>query len=141
MGVVIDTSVWSAVLRRGSPAPAPVAAALNHILTTEPVELLGLVRMELLSSIASEQFLASLKRELRKYPDIALEVADYEMAADFRTLCRRKGVQGSLADFLLCAAAVRRELEVFALDRDFRHFAKFIPIQLHLPELIGIEDS
>ncbi len=59
------------------------------------------------------------------------------MAADFRTACRRKGLQGSLADFLVCAVAVRREFSVFTVDRDFKRFAEVIPIDLHLPHLIG----
>lgn len=136
MGVVIDTSVWSVALRRKHAEKEPVAAALTRILSTQTVTLLGIVRMELLSGIASAQFLAALRKELRKYTDLPLEVPDYELAADFRTLCRRKGLPGSLADFLVCAAAVRRNAAVFTVDSDFKRFAKFIPIELHMPELI-----
>lgn len=137
MGIVIDTSVWSAALRRKHPQAAPVVAALNRILSTQSVRLLGIVRMELLSGIASETFLNSLKTELRKYEDLALEIEDYETAAAFRTTCKKKGVQGSLADFLVCAAAVRRQFAIFTLDRDFRQFARVIPMELYLPHLIA----
>ena len=136
MGILIDTSVWSIVLRRKSRNATPVASAMQRILTTQAVMLLGLVRMELLSGVGSREFLELLKRELRSYRDLPLEIEDYELAAAFRTTCRNKGIQGSLADFLLCAAAVRREMAVFTIDRDFKRFARLIPIELHLPHLM-----
>ncbi|HPO37554.1 MAG TPA: hypothetical protein PLU38_12910, partial [Kiritimatiellia bacterium] len=39
--------------------------------------------------------------------------------------------QGSNTDFLICAAAVRRDLCIFTCDRDFSHFAKCLPVVLH----------
>ncbi len=137
MGVVIDTSVWSVAFRRKNPEKGSAAAALTRILSTQTVALPGVARMELLSGVASAEFLAALRKELRKYADMPMGVPDYELAADFRTLCRSKGLQGSLADFLVCAAAVRRDFAVFTIDSDFKRFAKFIPIQLHMPELIS----
>lgn len=135
MGILIDTSVWSLALRRKQ-VGGPVVAALQRILLTQAVPLLGLVRMELLSGAADEKFLQALREKLRAYSDLPLEVDDYEMAAVFRTTCRRKGLQGSLADFLLCAAAVRRDMAIFTMDRDFKRFAKVLPIDLHLPHLL-----
>lgn len=99
--------------------------------------LLGLVRMELLSGVGNDEFLQALKLRLRAYQDLPLGIEDYETAAAFQTVCRRKGLQGSLADFLLCAAAARRDMAIFTLDRDFQRFAKLLPIDLHLPHLMG----
>jgi hypothetical protein len=136
MGVLIDTSIWSLSLRRKRPVDSPVVTALQRLMLSQSINLLGLVRMELLSGVEDSKLLEELKGTLRNYPDLPLETEDYEVAAAFRTTCRKKGVQGSLADFLLCAAAVRREMQVFTIDRDFKHFATLLPIDLYLPHLI-----
>jgi predicted nucleic acid-binding protein len=44
---------------------------------------------------------------------------------------RSKGIQGSNTDFLICAAAVRRDMAIFTIDKDFLRFAKCLPIVLH----------
>ncbi len=116
---------------------SPVLRALRQILASQEVLLLGLVRMELLSGIRDAVYLRQLQSELRAYDDLPLDVEDYETAAAFRTACHSKGVQGSLADFLLCAAAVRREMSVFTADADFKRFARLVPVELHLPDLIS----
>jgi predicted nucleic acid-binding protein len=40
-------------------------------------------------------------------------------------------VQGSNTDFLICAAAERRNLPILTTDADFRRFAAILPITLH----------
>jgi len=52
-------------------------------------------------------------------------------AARFFNLSRRKGVQGSNTDFLICAVAVRHRLAIFSTDKDFAQYAKYLPIVLH----------
>ena len=47
--------------------------------------------------------------------------------------CRRRGVQGSNTDFLICAFSLRRKLSIFTTDGDFEHYAKIVDIQLHRP--------
>lgn len=34
-------------------------------------------------------------------------------------------------DFLICAAALRRDHAIFTTDGDFRHFARVLKLQLH----------
>ena len=68
---------------------------------------------------------------LRNFPDLALETADFETAAEYFNICRGKGVQGSLTDFLICAVAARRQLEIFTTDGDFQHYRKHLPIALY----------
>lgn len=92
--------------------------------------LMGAVRQELLSGIRSEEQFERLKDHLRAFPDVALESADYELAAAFSNRCRAAGVQGSSVDFLICAVAVRRDLSVLTTDGDFQHYARFLPFEL-----------
>jgi predicted nucleic acid-binding protein len=44
--------------------------------------------------------------------------------------CRRKGVQGSTIDFLICAVAAIEELQILTTDSDFLRYAKHLPIKL-----------
>ena len=44
--------------------------------------------------------------------------------------CRRKGVQGSTIDFLICAVAALEELQILTTDSDFLRYTKHLPINL-----------
>jgi predicted nucleic acid-binding protein len=57
-------------------------------------------------------------------------MADYELAAEFYNTCRQKGIQGSNADFLICASAWHRNYGILTIDRDFQNFTGHIPITL-----------
>jgi predicted nucleic acid-binding protein len=72
-----------------------------------------------------------LKRLLDSFEDLPIVTSDYEQAARFYKLCRRKGVQGSNTDFLICACAVGRSMPIFTMDKDFVRFSEYLPIQLY----------
>jgi hypothetical protein len=57
------------------------------------VRIIGSVRQELLSGIKSERQFEELKYYLSAFPDLALDTADYEKAAEFFNLCRKNGIQ------------------------------------------------
>jgi predicted nucleic acid-binding protein len=133
MNIVVDTSVWSLALRRQRSSMATEALELSELVREGRVALLGPVRQELLSGVSIAQQYETLREYLRAFPDVALESEDYEEAAAFFNRCRAKGVQGSNTDFLICAAAARRQFAILTTDSDFTHFAKLLPIQLHPP--------
>jgi predicted nucleic acid-binding protein len=133
MNVVVDTSVWSLALRRRRSSPTREALELAELIREGRAAVLGPVRQELLSGVRSDPHFATLRGYLRAFPDIELEMGDYEEAASFFNQCRAEGVQGSNTDFLICAAAARRRLGILTTDGDFLHFAKVLPIQLHTP--------
>jgi predicted nucleic acid-binding protein len=133
MNIVVDTSVWSLALRRQRSSRAAEALELSELVREGRVALLGPVRQELLSGVPVAQQYEALREHLRAFPDVALESEDYEEAAAFFNRCRAKGVQGSNTDFLICAAAARRQFAILTTDSDFTHFAKLLPIQLHPP--------
>ena len=80
-----------------------------------------------------ERTFERIRRQLRAFPDEPLTVEDYEHAAWCGNLCRSKGVAGSAVDFLLCAAALRRDVAIFTTDGDFPIYAKHLPVRLHSP--------
>jgi len=133
MNIVVDTSVWSLALRRQRSSMAAEALELSELVREGRVALLGPVRQELLSGVPVAQQYETLREHLRAFPDVALESEDYEEAAAFFNRCRAKGVQGSNTDFLICAAAARRQFGILTTDSDFTHLAKVLPIQLHPP--------
>lgn len=133
MKVLVDTSVWSLALRRATHVPSPVTGELAELVSEGRCVVIGPIRQELLSGIKGAQHFQTLRDHLRAFPDLELETADFEEAADFFTRCRSKGVQGSNTDFLMCAVASRRELSIFTTDEDFTQFSRVLPITLHQP--------
>jgi predicted nucleic acid-binding protein len=133
MKVLVDTSIWSLALRRNRIEEHPCVRELRELITELRVQMLGPIRQELLSGIRSPAQFAVLRAHLRAFPDLQLSSADFERAAEFFTLCRAKGVQGSNTDFLICAVADRHRSPILTTDGDFLHYQKVLPISLHQP--------
>ncbi len=135
MMVLVDTSVWSLALRRHakdlSLGQKQIRDELAELIREGRAQLLGPVRQELLSGIRSEPQYEQLRSELRAFDSPALAVEDYEEAARANNHCRRRGVNGSVIDFLICAVAMRRDWQIFTMDIDFSSYAKHVPIRLH----------
>lgn len=133
MKVLVDTCVWSLALRRQSPGDDAHVRELRELIDELRVQLVGPVRQELLSGIRVPRQFVTLRTRLRAFPDLLLDTADYELAAEYGNLCRSKGVQGSSVDFLLCAVAVRHRLSILTVDKDFAGYLRYLPIRLHEP--------
>jgi predicted nucleic acid-binding protein len=132
MSVIVDTSVWSAALRRRADTTAPPEAIeLTHLIREGRAVLLGPVRQELLEGIRSSQDYRRLRDRLRAFPEFRLRARDYEEAAVCFNRCRAKGIQGSNIDFLLCAVGLERSLPIYSTDVDFVRYAKVLRVRLH----------
>ena len=135
MQVLVDTSVWSLVLRRRSqdlnPTEERVTEELGELLHEGRCELVGVVRQELLSGIRSSEQFEELRHRLRAFPAERIATDDYEEAAALSNKCRAIGISGSLVDFLLCAISSRRGWALFTTDADFTSYAKVLPLKLH----------
>ena len=129
MSVLVDTSVLSLALRRPRLNP-PHSEELTRLLRTGSVALLGPIRQELLSGIRDRLSFERLRDQLRALLDHPLSISHYETAAEFFNLCRRRGVQGTATDFLLCAAGSIDDLPIYTTDRDFELYATLLPIKL-----------
>jgi predicted nucleic acid-binding protein len=129
MSVLIDTSVWSLVLRRSRPV-SPYAEELARLLRTGNAALLGVIRQEVLSGISDHQKFVRLRDELRALDDYGVTPFHYETAAESFNVCRARGIQGTMSDFLLCAVAMTDDLPIYTTDQDFKQFARHLPIKL-----------
>ena len=129
MSTIVDTCVWSLVLRRQK-HPAPIAQTLSRLIETDEIVMLGAIRQEILSGIRDRAQFEKLRDRLRAFSDACVTAQDYEQAAEYFNLCRSKGIQGSNTDFLICVVAVRLSATILTVDRDFEYFQKHLPIQL-----------
>jgi predicted nucleic acid-binding protein len=129
---LVDTSVWSAAFRRKEQSELDVAVVerLKDLIVRGDAVMIGPVRQEILSGISDISVFESLREKLSTLPDLPVHTEDFVTAADFGNQCRRKGVQSSPVDFLLCAVAWRNDLTIFSTDNDFRNYAKILPIKL-----------
>ena len=130
MKIIVDTSVWSLALRRQQQQNNSIAERLRDFIGDGRVILLGAVRQEILSGIKHQAQFDKLKENLRAFPDLLLDAEDYELAADYFNICRRKGIQGANTDFLICATANRRNYGIFTTDKDFMSFSQYLPLVL-----------
>jgi predicted nucleic acid-binding protein len=135
MMVLVDTPVWSLALRRRpehlSGSQQGLANALAELIREGRVQLVGPIRQELLSGIHEEAQFKKIRDYLRAFREPSLEAEDYEEAARMTNQCRARGIAGSSVDFLICAAAHRRNWTILTTDRDFQNYAEVLPLRLH----------
>ena len=133
MRILVDTSVWSLALRKKTLAPKEkkVVKELKELIYELRAVIIGPIRQELLSGLSDEAKSDDLKEKLRAFDDISLGQEDYEKAAELSNKCRRKGIQGSHIDFLICEAAINNKISIFTTDKDFENYKKVISIRLH----------
>ena len=131
MKVLADTPVWSAAFRRSGETVSALRAELEWLVAHGAVTIMGPIRQELLSGIKERGQIEEVRTALRHFPDVPLHTEDFETAAEYYNLCRSKGVQGSMTDYLICAVAVRGGMEIFTTDGDFQLYRKHLPIALY----------
>jgi len=136
MNVIVDTDVWSEAFRKKVGQPSSYVHELSALITENRVQLLGLIRMEILCGIKDPSLFKRLHMRLASFPDLIIKTETYILAAQFFNLCRSKGIQGSNNDFIICACAVQHDLPILTKDKDFSLYSQFIPIQLFDPRMI-----
>ena len=125
--VVVDTSVWVAVLRsRDAPEAATLAALIDADEVTVPV----LVRIELLSGSPSRD-----RRDLRRrlaaltaaYPDDDT----WALVDSWLDRASAAGLRFGVGDLVIAALAAERGALVWSLDRDFERMEKVGLVKLY----------
>jgi predicted nucleic acid-binding protein len=122
MKSIVDTTVWSLLLRRHPDASLGQEEQLKvkflrELIVKDRVVVLGPVRQEILSGIKHQAQFEKLKRFLRDYRDEQLGTEDYEEAARLCNVCRSRGVGCGPTDMLICTVAIRRRWEVLSNDK------------------------
>ena len=119
--VLVDTSVWIEVFRKGSRFQLESVAATDEIATCLPVvqEVLQGFREERAFALARDAMLSFPVVEAPLRTEVVLEAAQLYRAARHVGLTIRSGV-----DCLIAACAIRHHLTVLHRDRDFDLIAR-----------------
>lgn len=125
MNLVVDTSVWSLVLRRPAvdEAEPHVRAFRLCVARGDEICLLGPILQELLDLLKSPQQSQRLLKLLQPFPLLPLERNTYVLAAELRNDCRRRGIQAGPTDFLIAAACIEARCPLLTADKDFERIA------------------
>lgn len=129
MKVLVDTCIWSEVWRHRQTNEA-LANRVKDLIHDGRLVIIGPIRQELLSGISDPKQYNHLKEILSAFEDIPLVTVHFEKAAEFSNLCRKRGIQGSTIDFLICSVAHLEKFIIFTSDGDFEIYKKHLPIHL-----------
>lgn len=125
--ILVDTSVWIEVFRARAPLDLEAIVDLDEVATCLPVvqEVLQGFRDGSAHRIAREAMLALPAVE----SPISLPV--FEQAAEVYRTARRGAITvRSSTDCLIAACALRNDLEVLHVDRDFDALARVVPLRV-----------
>ena len=127
MNLVVDTSVWSLVLRRPQVEETNryVRAFRAHIDGGHGIFLVGHILQELLDGIRDKKDFARLLKLLEPVPLVILERGTFVAAAELRQRCRSRGIQVGPVDCLIAAACIQEGYPLLTADRDFVHMARY----------------
>jgi predicted nucleic acid-binding protein len=125
MKLLIDSCVWSLVLRRKPAAilsreEQETVAALTEAIRDGRAAIMGPIRQEILSGIKEPVQYEKLRSVLRSFADEPLTTSDHEEAARLFNLCRSNGVQCGSVDILLCAVARQRHWAILTFDQGLK---------------------
>ncbi len=137
MNTLVDTSVWSLLLRRKPQAlnaqERAIVAEIEELIREGRAQIIGIIRQELLSGLKTPQQYEKLRAALRAFSDEPVDTTDHEDAAKAANDCRARGVTCSPVDALICQIALARQWAIFTTDPDFTNYARVIPLKLHIP--------
>jgi predicted nucleic acid-binding protein len=125
VNLVVDTSVWSLVLRRPrvDEADPHVRAFRWHLDSGDGLFLIGNIPQELLDGLRSTRQFDRLLTLLDPYLLLELDRQTYVDAARLRSLCRSKGVNAGPIDFVIAAACCQHGVPLLTADKDFARIA------------------
>jgi predicted nucleic acid-binding protein len=132
--VLVDTPIWSYALRSKNNAYQTEINALTSLIRDQRALIIGPIRQEILSGYSDLRKFRIIKEKLSYFVNTPILDTDYEQAAEFSNKCRKKGVQGSHIDFLICAVANRIDIPIFTNDKDFEQYQNIISIKLFYVE-------
>jgi len=132
MLVLVDTSIWSLALRKKdrNHEEEKIVDYFSEIIRELKLVIIGPIRQEILSGISDSNRYNELREKISVFEDYIIKTKEYETAAQYHNECRKKGIQGSHVDYLICAVAINNKMSILTLDKDFDNYKNIIPIQL-----------
>jgi predicted nucleic acid-binding protein len=126
VNLVVDTSVWSLLLRRKNfDRTHPLIQKLHFCLERQDgIFLIGPILQEILDGVRSEVQFHKLTEYFSVFSLLEIDRQDYIEASRLRNLCRSKGVQAGPTDFLIAVVCIRWNYPLLTADGDFPLIAK-----------------
>ena len=131
MKVLVDTCVWSKVLRADKPDPS-LSNGLRELISSHRVVLIGPILQEILSGVRDKKEFTELKERFASFDNLSITEEVYVRAAEYYNLCKMHGVNGGHIDFLICAVVDHYGCALLTIDNDFEMFKKYLPIKLFI---------
>jgi predicted nucleic acid-binding protein len=125
--VLVDTSVWIEVFRKGSPLRLEDVADFDEVVTCLPVI------QEVLQGFDDERAFQLARESMHALPVVESPLSGivFDRAADLYRSARRAGLTvRSGVDCLIAACALRNNLDVVHRDRDFDALARISPLRV-----------
>ena len=135
MKVLVDTPIWSYALRSRKKEYQFEIEQIESLIKDQRALIIGPIRQEILSGYSDVKKFEKLREKLSYFENSPIQDSDYESAAEMCNQCRKKGIQGSHIDFLICAVANRLDIPIFTTDKDFFQYRKVLSIRLFGIEL------
>lgn len=129
MKVLVDTCVWSKVLRTERP-DAELSNQLRDLIVDNRVVLIGPILQEVLSGVRNKKEFTDLQEKFSAFECLEITRDIYAKAAEFFNTCKAHGLNGGHIDFLICAALSHYNLNLLTTDSDFKAFARHLPIRI-----------
>ncbi len=131
MKVLVDTPIWSYAFRSKKEGFELHVEELESLITDQRVLIIGPIRQEVLSGYSDIRKFEKLNEKLKHFENTSIIDDDYIQAAKFANICRKKGIQGSHTDFIICSVAHRVQAQIFTTDNDFGYYEKHVPVLLY----------
>lgn len=131
MKVLVDTPIWSYALRSHNDTYIDQIKMLISLIEEQRAIIIGPIRQEILSGYSDLNKFTKIREKLSFFENTPILDSDYELAAEFSNHCRKKGIQGSHTDFLICAISHRIDVPIFTTDNDFVKYREIIPLKLY----------
>jgi len=128
--ILVDTPIWSYALRSKNKEYQSDINSLTSLILDQRAIIISPIRQEILSGYSDLRKYRIVREKVSYFENTPILDVDYELAAGFSKKCRKKGIQGSHIDFLICAVANRIVVPIFTNDKDFEHYQKIISIKL-----------
>lgn len=119
--VLVDTSAWVEILKRGGRVPTEHELASNSVVTCPPVI------QEVLQGIRDERAFREIRDAMLSFPIVEspMDIEVFDEAAGIYRTARRAGLTvRSAMDCLVAACALRHGLPVLHRDRDYELIAR-----------------
>ncbi len=128
MKVLVDTCVWSRVLRADKPDTV-LSDRLRELILGNRVVVIGPILQEILSGVKIRREFISLREHFAAFDTLPITEEIYVKAAEYYNLCKAHGVNGGHVDFLIGAVVVHYGCALLTVDSDFRMFGKYVPLK------------